>query len=179
MGRMLVVYESMFGNTERIARAVGEGLASAVDGVPDAAVEVVEVGSAPDRISGDVALLVAGAPTHAFGLSRPSTRRDSEKSATGPLVSAGRGLREWITSLETDGAPAVAVFDTRMGKPAFLKLTPHGSRVATTLLRSRGLPVSLGADHFWVTDTTGPLADGEEERARTWGATLSAAVRPS
>ena len=58
MGRMLVVYESMFGNTERIARAVGEGLASAVDGVPDAAVEVVEVGSAPDRISGDVALLV-------------------------------------------------------------------------------------------------------------------------
>ena len=33
MGRMLVVYESMFGNSERIARAVGEGLASAVDGV--------------------------------------------------------------------------------------------------------------------------------------------------
>jgi hypothetical protein len=176
MVRVLVVYESMFGNTERIARAVGAGLAAPVDGLPGHDVEVIEVGAAPDRLGRDVDLLVAGAPTHAFGLSRPSTRRDSVKSATGPLVSTGRGLREWIAGLEAEGTPRVAVFDTRMGKPAFLRFTPHGSRVATKLLRARGLPVSLGADHFWVTDTTGPLAAGEEERARTWGATLGAAV---
>lgn len=173
MGRMLVVYESMFGNTERVARAVGDGLAAAVAG---ASVDLVEVGTAPDHLGGDVTLLVAGAPTHAFGLSRPSTRRDAVKSADGPLVSGGRGLREWIATLEAEGAPPVAVFDTRMGRPAFLKLTPHGSRVATKLLRGRGLPVTLGADHFWVTATIGPLADGEEDRARTWGATLGAAV---
>ncbi len=179
MGRMLVVYESMFGNTERIARAVGEGLASAAIGPDGPVVEVVEVGEAPDRVEGDVTLLVAGGPTHAFGLSRPSTRRDAEKSADGPLVSSGRGLREWLTTLEAEGTPPVAVFDTRMGRPAFLKLTPHGSRVAVKLLRGRGLPASLGTDHFWVTDTTGPLVEGEEDRARAWGAGLAGAVAPT
>jgi flavodoxin len=59
--RALVVYESMFGNTEAIAHAIAEGLS------PHLSVELVEVSAAPITLR-DVDLLVTGAPTHAFGL---------------------------------------------------------------------------------------------------------------
>ena len=66
----LVVYESMFGNTAAIARAIADGLCSRLD------VEIVEVSKAPTRL-GEIDLVVAGGPTHVFGLSRPSTRRSA------------------------------------------------------------------------------------------------------
>ena len=44
MKRALVIYESMYGNTEQIARAIGEGLADRMQ------VEVVEVGVAPTTL---------------------------------------------------------------------------------------------------------------------------------
>jgi flavodoxin len=68
MMRALVVYESMFGNTQAIANAIVQGLSGRMR------VEALEVGVAPATIDDDVALLVVGGPTHAFGLSRPQTR---------------------------------------------------------------------------------------------------------
>jgi flavodoxin len=64
----IVVYESMFGNTQRVAEAVAAGIAAHMT------VELIEVGAAPTQIGEDVGLLVVGGPTHAFGLSRQSTR---------------------------------------------------------------------------------------------------------
>jgi Flavodoxin len=66
--KALVVYESMFGNTEQIARAVAAGLEESVD------VQVAEVTDAPTEPDPDVALIVAGGPTHAFSMSRANTR---------------------------------------------------------------------------------------------------------
>ena len=66
----LVVYESMFGNTAAIARAIADGLAAKLD------VQIVEVSKAPTTL-GEIDLVVAGGPTHVFGLSRPSTRRSA------------------------------------------------------------------------------------------------------
>ena len=88
----LVVYESMFGNTKAIAEAVAEGLATRMRA------EVVEVGSAPAHVGREIALLVAGGPTHAFSMSRASTRDSAAQQATGPLVSGGRGVREWLAA---------------------------------------------------------------------------------
>ncbi|MFC7106798.1 flavodoxin family protein [Nonomuraea rubra] len=65
----LVIYESMYGNTKKIAEAVAEGLATRMRA------EVVEVGSAPPQIGKEIALLVVGGPTHAFSMSRASTRQ--------------------------------------------------------------------------------------------------------
>ena len=84
--KVLVVYESMFGNTKAIAEAIGEALAA----------EVVEVSDAPDVLPDDVGLLVVGAPTHAFSLSRPATRQ----SAAG-----GGGRQARADRLRHDRAP--------------------------------------------------------------------------
>ena len=45
-GRVLVVYESMFGNTQRVAKAIGQGLAES------ARTDVIEVGTAPVDLQG-------------------------------------------------------------------------------------------------------------------------------
>jgi hypothetical protein len=58
--KALVVYESMFGNTEQIGRAVAAGLGESID------VQVTEVTDAPTEPDPQVALIVAGGPTHAF-----------------------------------------------------------------------------------------------------------------
>lgn len=84
--KALVVYESSFGNTGQIARAVGEGLFSRI---PDAA--LLEVGAAPTHLPLDVGLVVVGGPTQAFGMSRPRTRADAQAQAgtTAPGPSTG------------------------------------------------------------------------------------------
>jgi hypothetical protein len=164
--RALVVFESMFGNTRTIAQAVADGLAARGE------VVLVEVGAAGAALDGAVDLLVVGAPTHVYGLSRASTREGATKQATGPLVSTGIGLREWLAGLDAN-APAVpaAAFDTRFAKPRWL--TGSAARSAVRQLRARRHPVLAPPESFLVTGMTGPLVDGELARARAWGEHLA------
>lgn len=162
----LVVYESMFGNTRTIAEAVAAGLAEG------AAVELVEVGQAPTTLDRELDLLVVGGPTHAFGLSRRATREEAATVAHHALVSPGRGLREWLDDL--DGAVArtrVATFDTR-----FRHVPGSAARAAARRLRRRGFALAAKPASFHVVSREGPLASGEEDRARRWGRVLVGVV---
>lgn len=76
--RALVVYESMFGNTEEVARAIGEGIAASMHA------DVVEVGAAPDTVPADVILLVVGGPTHAFSMCPGQRHGEMPLSRPGP-----------------------------------------------------------------------------------------------
>jgi hypothetical protein len=166
--RAVVVYESIFGNTERVARAIAEGLRTRGD------VEVLGVDQAPERLDG-VDLLVVGGPTHAWGMSRPQTRADARQKharAAGDAPAGGRGLREWLAGLETrDGA--AAAFDTAVHTSWF----PTGSaaRAAVRPLEERGWGLVAPPEQFRVLDTEGPLLEGEVERARAWGVSLAEA----
>lgn len=160
--RVFVVYESMFGNTEAIARAVAEGLSDRMD---------VELhGVAQATIGDPVDLIVAGGPTHAFSLSRPSTRADA--AAQGAQGNAGVGLREWLAVLPgaTHGE-AFAAFDTRVDKVRHL---PGSAAVKASRIAHRHGYAPAGQESFYVTGTSGPLVDGEVERARAWGVELGA-----
>ena len=161
--RALVVFESMFGNTQAIAEAIADGLS---DRMP---VEALEISVAPTRIDDDVALLIVGGPTHAFGLSRPQTRQDAAGQATQGLVSRGLGLREWLTSFEGPAGVAAAAFDTRIAKP---HLPGSAAHAAEKRLRRLGFRLIMPAESFYVEGTLGPLQAGERERARRWGETL-------
>jgi hypothetical protein len=160
----LIVFESMFGNTEVIARAIAEGVSSRIP------VEVIEVSSAPTEIGSDVAFLVVGGPTHAFGMSRPQTRQDAARQATDGLVSHGDGIREWITGLTClVPIPAVA-FDTHVSQGW---VPGSAARGAQKHLMAKGFIDKNPARSFYVTGVTGPLVEGEVDAARTWGEELA------
>lgn len=166
--RALVVYESMFGCTQQVARAVAEGLATHLD------TTVVEVSVAPAQLPSDIDLLVVAAPTHVRGLSRPWTRVAAAKQTSSPLVSAGVGLREWLATVEVPAAArsrcaAVAV-DTRLDTH-----WPSGSaaRRAQARMSRKGLRLSTAPQSFYVKGAPGELLSGERSRARAWGARLA------
>lgn len=162
--RALVVYESMFGNTQKIAEAIAGGLALTMT------TDIVEAGSAGRSLAG-VDLLVVGGPTHAFGMSRESTRESAHDRTSGTVVSKAGGIREWIAALDADGTP-FATFDTKVERP---RLPGSAAHAARRHLRRRGLRPVAAATSFHVTGMEGPLADGEEERARRWGEELGRA----
>ena len=167
--RALVVYESMFGNTQQVANAVGEGLARILPA------DIVEVGQAQATVPVDVSLLVVGGPTHAFGMSRPSTRADAAGQAKAPLPSGGIGVREWLSALESPAHTTLAAsFDTHMDRPHLI--AKMGSAAAPIERRLHKLGFSSIADpqHFWVEETLGPLREGQLDRARQWGESLAA-----
>jgi hypothetical protein len=168
--RALVVFESMFGNTELVAGAVARGLQ--LQGVDTG---LVEVRSAPSRLPAEVDLLVVGGPTHAFGMSRASTRADAVRQGA-PSERATTGIREWLESVELDAdrVPALATFDTRATKVRWLPQAagPAAARAG----RKRRLGPAVKPQAFLVTDVRGPLVDGELDRAVAWGRRIGAAL---
>jgi flavodoxin len=171
MAEVLIVYESMFGNTERIARAIRDGLRRYVPA------ETVPVNRAPDAVPADVRLLVGGGPTHAFSMSRLSTRQDAWKQGD-VVMPVEVGIREWLGVLKPPGDARVwtATFDTRIAKVR--RLPGSAARSAAKLLRRMGYRL-LSTESFFVTDTTGPIRDVEIERAQRWGEELGRQVTGS
>ena len=123
--KALVVYESLWGNTEKVARAVAAGLAETAE------VAVADVGERPE-LSADLDLLVAGGPTHAFSMTRTSTREDAVRQGA-THHPAAVGLREWLAQLPEDGP-----HPGRQGaSPAGFGRAQRGARGASSGLSGR------------------------------------------
>lgn len=163
--RALVVHESMFGNTTALAQAVERGLRQA--GIETAIADVL---SEPDPFGYD--LLVVGAPTHAFSLSRPRTRADAVRQGADPAHAAS-GLREWLIDLPRTSGRELAVFDSRVA--AVRRLPGSAAGAALRVLRGKGYVPVVRPMHFLVVDVQGPLVEGELERAARWGGELAVA----
>jgi hypothetical protein len=173
--RAAVVCESMFGNTAAVAGAIGSELRS--QGFD---VEIWDVEDAPAAESLRVDLLVVGAPTHAFSLSRPGTRADAVRQGA-DAARARTGIREWLTAAggtPEEAQPRVVAFDTRVAKARHLP--GSAARAAMRLGERHHLGHPLGIESFYVEDIAGPLLDGELDRAREYARNVSASVpRPS
>jgi hypothetical protein len=169
--RALVIYESMYGNTEQIGRAIGAGLAEVMP------VDVVEVGSAPAALSSEIGLIVVGGPTHALAMSRPTTREEAAKQARSPIVSSGIGVREWLSSLEPpndgDEIALAAAYDTHLDHPLLVRRLGSAGGSIAKQLEQQGFTMATEPQHFWVSGTQGPLREGELERSRNWGRVLA------
>ena len=164
MNHAVIVYESMFGGTRRVAEAIADGLART------GSCTVVEVAHAPTVISRDTDLLVIGAPTHAFGLSTRDTRREAQEETPSPVISAELGVREWLAALVVlTPHTRTAAFDTRLKQRWLPGSAAH--KIARTLAH-QGLTPAADPVSFRVEGTTGPLLDGELARARGWGEAL-------
>lgn len=158
----LVIYESMWGNTRAVAEAVALGVGPGV--------RAIDVGDAPATLPPDVDLLVIGGPTHAFSMSRESTRQDAVQRGAPPGHEHG-GIREWLDGQAPADHVDVATFDTRVAKVR--KLPGSAAKSAAKSVRRHRLGRLVGSESFYVDDMEGPLLDGELDRARAWGAELA------
>jgi len=83
------------------------------------------------------------------------------------------GLREWLETLRLRSRVAAAAFDTRAHGPGFV--TGRASRRIARRLRRRGARVV--ETRSFLVEKNARLSDGEDERARAWGASLASCVR--
>ena len=172
--RAVVVYESMFGSTRQIAEAIAVGLGQSL------AVRTIGVVDADETVCKEADLVVVGGPTHAWSMSRPSTRRGAPLHLSEPDSDLelergadwGPGVREWIASIGQVAAQAAA-FDTRISSPTLL--TGRASKAIARQLRRHGLNLIAPPESFLV-DKKSHLVPGELERARAWGTRLAAQV---
>ena len=168
--RAVVIYESIYGNTHRIADEIAAGLQPTMD------VVVVPAATATPSFLADADLLIVGGPTHAHSISRQSTREEGVRKGRLPDSdlrvdpdAEDPGLREWFETLsEFDGRRAAA-FDTRVDiNPA---LSGRASKRIAKRLRHHGFDLVAEPESFLV-DKGSHLLAGEAERARAWAENL-------
>jgi hypothetical protein len=162
--KAVVVYESHWGSTEAVARAIAEGLGQ---GVP-----ALDTDAAAGQALAGVDLIVAGAPVIAFGLPRSGTRKQlaSDIKAPTPPDLSHPLLREWLDALPT-GSGWCAAFETRI----WWSLRGATGTIESKL-RQAGYQRLAKGERFIVGGAYGPLRGGELDRARDWGASLAQLV---
>lgn len=162
MLRALVAYESLFGNTERVARAVAAGLR--LEGVDATVVDVSRAGPVDLAL---IDLLVVGAPTHGL-LDEPTGEPTRRRAPRGPPGRGGdRCVREWLHAVDQSGHRVLAAtFDTRVTKVRYLPAS--ASRRAARELVGQGHTMVGAPMGFLVHGVSGPLEPREMDRAIAW-----------
>ena len=159
--RVIVAYDSAYGNTEQVARAIGDALGSNDD------VEVVRVGDfRPSQLTG-LTLLIVGSPTQRF-------------SPTGPTTAMLKGIpSEGLRGVK------VAAFDTRITEAEverikilafFVRLFGYAAEPIADRLEKRGGELVVPPEPFYVGGTEGPLLEGELDRAADWAKQIAASL---
>lgn len=148
--KALVIFDSVFGNTEKVARAISASLG--------ADTPVLNVGSVSAQSLAGVDTLFVGSPTRGF---RPT-----------PAITA------FLAALPSDCLKGVkaASFDTRIPlesikNPLFRLIVRRGGYadlpIAAELVRL-GAVQPIPSAGFIVLKSEGPLQEGELERAAAW-----------
>lgn len=159
--KALVAYDSAYGNTEQVARAIGNALG------PQEDVQTLRVGDVkPGQLTG-LSLLVVGCPTQKFSPTGATTR-----------------LLKGIPQGGLKGVK-VAAFDTRFTEAevervkilAFLvRIFGYAAEPIADRLQKKGGELAVPPEPFYVSDTEGPLLEGELERAGEWAKQILATL---
>ncbi len=140
--KTFVVYDSVYGNTEKIAQAIGDAIPGEV--------KVLRVGQVNVGDLEAVDLLIIGSPTHG---SLPTE--------------AVQRLVEKIGSPAHEGARA-ATFDTRLTWK-FLRRWGFAAPKIADRLKEKGWTLAGAPEGFFVKGLKkGPLKRGEADRAAAW-----------
>lgn len=154
--KVAIVYDSIFGNTGKVAAAIAEALRAGND------VTLLTVQEARNADLSATDLLIVGSPTRGF---RPTLM-----------------ISDYIEGLTAGPGNAAASFDTRIETetlhPAPLRWVVEAGgyaaeRIAASL-RQHGFTLRGEGAGFTVTGTEGPLKEHELERAKAWALSLAA-----
>jgi len=161
----VVVYESLWGNTAAIAKAIAEGLGEGA--------RALSTSQADAAALAGVDLIVAGAPLLGFSLPTEDMRKNIASNPTGRKADVSApSMRAWLASLPVSER-GVAGFETRIWwSPG------SAAKTIVQLASEKGCHQVAPPEKFLVTGRYGPLKDGEIERARAWGASLASLMVP-
>jgi hypothetical protein len=162
--KAIVVYESHWGNTAAVAKAIAAGIG------PEAVALTTDEADAGVVAGAD--LLVAGAPLMALRLPTDKLVEGIvAKPEEPPLDTLHPTMRTWLAGLP-GGRGACAAFETK------LRWSPGGATGAIEHgLKAAGYHRISAGQKFQVEGRSGPLRDGELERARAWGVELGRHVQ--
>ena len=139
--KTLIVYDSVYGNTEKIAKAMGGAITGEV--------KVVRVGEVNSSELKTIDLLIIGSPTQG-GRPTPAIRDFFDKVPEASL----KGIN-------------VAAFDTRIPTKLVGVFGYAAGKIARSL-KTKGGTLILSPEGFFVKGTEGPLKEGELEHAASW-----------
>jgi flavodoxin len=139
--KALIVYDSVYGNTEKIARAIAEAI------TPSNEVKVLRAGEANPSELASIDLLIVGSPTHG-----------------GRPVPA---IHDFLNKVPKLQGVNVAAFDTRITTKLVGIFGYAAGRIAGNLKKKGGTLVA-SPEGFFVAGGQGPLKEGELERAADW-----------
>ena len=142
--KALVVYDTQWGNTEKVAQAIARGLGA----------KAVRVGEAAAGSLAGIELLVLGSPVRGG-------------RATDAMQRFINGM-----AAETARRLAVAAFDTRM-RGSFPKIFGFAAVRMDKAMAGKGSARKRPPEGFLVAGREGPLAEGELGRAERWGAEMA------
>lgn len=149
--KTIVVYDSVFGNTAKIAAQIADSLKT----------EAVQVDKVDESMLSGADLIVVGSPTRAF---KPTPN-----------------MIAWVEKLTSSklGQAKLAVFDTRMDTRdtknlmmRFVNAMGYAAPWMQKKLSAKGFQVVKPAEGFFVEASEGPLKAGELERATAWATSL-------
>jgi flavodoxin len=150
----IIIFDSVFGNTEKIAQAIAKGLGAECACLRAGAVSLAQVTEAD--------LVIMGSPTRSFAAT-PAVM--SLLDAIPPDALAGKKIAAFDTRILMSGLKSLL----------FKKIIDRGGYAAPIIaehLESKGGSIVRPAEGFFVKGEEGPLAAGELERAEEWGKQL-------
>jgi len=150
--KALIVYDLVYGNTEKIAKAIAGAL------TPSDEVRVLRAGEANPTQLKSIDLLIVGSPTQG-GRPTPAIR-DFLNKVSEPAI---KGIN-------------VAAFDTRFSTRWVGIFGYAAGRIAGSL-KTRSGTLILSPEGFFVKGKEGPLKEGELERAASWAKGIIAAIK--
>ncbi|MCW3978193.1 MAG: flavodoxin family protein [Candidatus Bathyarchaeota archaeon] len=158
MRKGIVAYDSNFGNTEKIARALARGLEEKGVEVDCLRIDEVDV----ERLA-EYDFIAVGGPTHMIRTSKPM-KAFLERLRTVDL----RGLKGF--SFDTRN-------ESRMNGRRWLLLENSAARVIEGVLKSRGVDTVKPRHSAIVEGREGPLYDGMEELFTQMGAEIAGTLQ--
>jgi flavodoxin len=159
--KILVIYDSFFGNTEKIAQAIGRAIDSS---------EVIPVSSIKPVHLTELDLLIVGSPTRSFNASPAITDRLKEIPSSGLKGTKAAVFDTRFPDSVIAETKSLAFFVKLWGRAAF------ADKHIEDLLKKKSGKLIVPSMGFYVTGTEGPLMDGEVERAEQWGAEILTAL---
>jgi flavodoxin I len=152
--KSLIIYDSQFGNTEKIAKAIGNGISGGT--------KILRANEAALSDLESLDLLIVGSPTQG---GRPTPT-----------------LKKFLASIPANSLAKtkIAAFDTRFSSRGqslilllVIKIFNYAAPKIAKMLETKGGTLAVPPEGFIVTGKEGPLQEGELERATGWAKNIS------